>query len=696
LLKKTYRILAAASGLWLILSALGVHAYLIDTIVRVPPNYYTFQPPARGESYTDPVFGTTIKRISDARHTAHAEGAGYLTFITNEYSTMNPFNRDNSRLILQHHSYFALYDGAGTFLRDLPFEVHASSQPRWSRSDPSVLYYINGNSLKKMNVETRAITVIHTFSEYGEINGHGESDISMDGDHFVFSGDRREVFVYQISTDTKGPVLDTAGHAFDALYITPDNNVTVTYYETNTTRFSGVELYDRNMVFQRQLAHASGHQDFTRDTDGTEVLLWINSGDPWPLANCPNGIEKIRLRDGHKTCVVTFEWGQAVHVSGTDNTGWFILETYVPADPSPTSGWGRYANEILQIRIDGSEVRRLLHHRSRPFDSYWYTPRPAVSRDGSRMVFASNYGLQAQLGYPSEYIDTYLVTLGASPAPTPTPTPGPTPTPTPTPTPPPPGGTRIQESHPAVVYTGGAWSDNSLSVHSGGAARLTADAGARANLAFSGTSISWIGYRDRWSGIARVYLDGALVATVDTYAASDQAQAVLFSRSGLPAGAHMLVVEATGQHSAGSSAAWVWVDGFDIGNAAPSWSRFEQNRASVAWGGAWNPSTHSTHSGGTASLTATATSFATFTFHGQRARWIGRKNAASGIAMVLLDGTHVANVDSYSATVQPQALLYTTPNLGPGTHTLTIYATGTKRSAATGPWVWVDAFEVYR
>ena len=45
-----------------------------------------------------------------------------------------------TRLVLQHYSYFALYDGAGNYLRDFPFEVHASSQPRWSRTEPAVLY----------------------------------------------------------------------------------------------------------------------------------------------------------------------------------------------------------------------------------------------------------------------------------------------------------------------------------------------------------------------------------------------------------------------------------------------------------------------------------------------------------------------------------------------------------------------------
>src|SRR5262249_31446902 len=156
-------------------------------------------------------------RLSNAHATLDAAaGSGSLSFITAEYSTMSPFNMDNTRLILQHSSYFALYDGSGNYLRDLPFSVYASTEPRWSRSDPSTLYFVNGNAFKQLNVETGAITTVHVFSEYGAISGHGESDICFDGNHFVFAGDNRYVFVYEISTNTKGPVFDNGGHGFDS------------------------------------------------------------------------------------------------------------------------------------------------------------------------------------------------------------------------------------------------------------------------------------------------------------------------------------------------------------------------------------------------------------------------------------------------------------------------------------------------
>ena len=56
----------------------------------------------------------------------------------------------------------------------------------------------------------------------------------------------------------------------------------------------------------------------------------------------------------------------------------------------------------------------------------------------------------------------------------------------------------------APQAAGGAWYPNQTFFHSGGTAALATDAGARATFAFSGNGVRWIGYRDQWSGIARV------------------------------------------------------------------------------------------------------------------------------------------------------------------------------------------------
>ena len=75
---------------------------------------------------------------------------------------------------------------------------------------------------------------------------------------------------------------------------------------------------------------------------------------------------------------------------------------------------------------------------------------------------------------------------------------------------------------------------------------------ARAILTFTGTGISWIGYRDEWSGIARVFMDGVLVAEVDTYATPYESQAIIHTVSGLSDGTHTLVIEVTGNRNPAS------------------------------------------------------------------------------------------------------------------------------------------------
>jgi hypothetical protein len=58
-------------------------------------------------------------------------------------------------------------------------------------------------------------------------------------------------------------------------------------------------------------------------------------------------------------------------------------------------------------------------------------------------------------------------------------------------------------------------------------------------------------------GIANVYVDDVLRGSVDTYAASDVAQAKLYSVSGLPSGSHKLSIEVTGKKGASSHGLWV-------------------------------------------------------------------------------------------------------------------------------------------
>src|SRR4030095_9341832 len=107
-----------------------------------------------------------------------------------------------------------LYDGNGVLMKSL--NVCASCEPRWSRSNRNILYFISGNQLKQLDVATDTVSVVHTFLEYAAISRKGESGSSADGDHFFFAGDNQSIFVYEISTGVKGPAYDTGGRGFDS------------------------------------------------------------------------------------------------------------------------------------------------------------------------------------------------------------------------------------------------------------------------------------------------------------------------------------------------------------------------------------------------------------------------------------------------------------------------------------------------
>ena len=347
-------------------------------------------------------------------------------------------------------------------------------------------------------------------------------------------------------------------------------------------------------------------------------------------------------------------------------------------------------------------------------------------------------------------------TATGAPTATPTPTPmprvtsSPTVVPTATPTPRPTTAPLVRiENDDTRVQLQGRWFLKSSAGHSGGSASLSMDANNRASLSFEGTGIRWLGLRDAWSGIAQVYVDGYLRATVDTYSATDQRQAVLFSATDLTPGYHYLSVVVTATRNPASGGAWVWVDAFEVLNsgtpgptatptptptprpttaptatptsaptamptatptprpttaptAAPtptptpgsSLVVYQQTDPAVRLDGTWFTNTRTHHSGGSAALAMDNGHRATLSFSGTGVRWIGYRDEWSGIARVVLDGVLVATVDTYRTPSAARQVLYTVSGLSAGAHTLSIEVTGTRSSVSGGSWVWVDAFEV--
>jgi hypothetical protein len=103
------------------------------------------------------------------------------------------------------------------------------------------------------------------------------------------------------------------------------------------------------------------------------------------------------------------------------------------------------------------------------------------------------------------------------------------------------------------------------------------DPGSRATVQFNGVGITWIGFMDPWSGYARVYLDGVLKTTLDTWAmvygdgcGCETWQRPIWSVTDLPNGPHTLAIEVAGDKNPTSGGNWVWVDAFRVLGASAS------------------------------------------------------------------------------------------------------------------------------
>jgi hypothetical protein len=91
--------------------------------------------------------------------------------------------------------------------------------------------------------------------------------------------------------------------------------------------------------------------------------------------------------------------------------------------------------------------------------------------------------------------------------------------------------------------------------------------GDRATFTFTGTSVSWIGYRGPQAGIARVILDGTVVAdSLDMFIPfpSEGPQEAVFTLPGLTNQSHTLIIEVTGSKNPASLGAFIVVDAFDV------------------------------------------------------------------------------------------------------------------------------------
>lgn len=114
---------------------------------------------------------------------------------------------------------------------------------------------------------------------------------------------------------------------------------------------------------------------------------------------------------------------------------------------------------------------------------------------------------------------------------------------------------------------------------------------------------------------------------------------------------------------------------------------YQETSTAFRWSGTWTRPAVSGASGGYVRASTQAGATATFTASMRALGWVAVRGPNRGKATVYVDGTAVASVDLYAATVQPARVVFTRSWASTGTHTVVIRVAGT----AGRPLVEIDA-----
>lgn len=408
---------------------------LVSDAVILPPNLNSFNPPrGAGSSYIDPAFGTKITRLTD--------NLGFNQFVIGGYygnSEICYFNKDGSYLIALENILDGgkpklaafLYNGATGVRQKMIGAPGSGLDPYWIRwaladryklngkyvsIDPvNHFYYYAGNEIRLHNVGSMDnYQVIHKFTEYTKIgSAGGEGDISNDGRYWVLDGDDKELFVYDLVNDLKYPVstfdlgsLGSKGSSVGVDYaaISPLGNYVIVSWGTDAgagKRYAGIELYDKNWKFIRQLHPSIVHSGTGVDHFGDEVLYTVVTHDyPEVFASCgatAGDLVSVRLSDGHQRLLKDIpNWAHmTITTCNSTTNGDYIYVAYHNRSSDPNALWSPYWDEIFAVSTDGSQtVRRFVHHRSHYVEGQstkYYQPDAMVNRQGTRILYRSTY-----------------------------------------------------------------------------------------------------------------------------------------------------------------------------------------------------------------------------------------------------------------------------------------------------------------
>jgi len=419
-----------------------------DAKIHIPPDWATFNPPPVGQSYVDPVFACRIQRLTDSG-SEETLSDGTHPSLNHYYSTFSPMNSSDSMLLIgSNNGAWRIKSIEGrVVVPSGKMPTMNNGHPLWDAADGSAFYYTHGKTLytgivRRNSVQTAAV---HTFKEYRGIVSPDAADLSQDGDHIALVGQNADntmdVFVWSLNkhakTSTYTTVCTTKWEVTDVpqpgcvhkLQLSADNLLLMQFAENGSDSEQGLRLWNGSELVRLQ--DGTNHCDTGYDLDGKPVFIEVGRPSTLPGESnpCPSGWGlDVRRLDDMSSAVCLLDNQPAWHVSyrGDASQPWAAISFFDDRKSGPElfnsnrnfqgpsqSNWQLYEDEIILARVDGKAIYRLAHARSRSAESYWATPRAALSRDGRYVIFSSNMahpnGCPAKMHVPEECTDVFLI-----------------------------------------------------------------------------------------------------------------------------------------------------------------------------------------------------------------------------------------------------------------------------------------------
>jgi len=342
---------------------------------------------------------------------------------------------------LSNDSRFVVLEGYRTSDQRDTVQVSGISMTSGSRTITSAGRF--GEILVRMPVYGPGIpngTTVQTVSSSSSLILSQSCTLTSSNALLVFGAS--EVFVYDILNDRKGttrPGYSGLGlcSGIDDMLMSPSGKYALLHWGTGGVgQTCHLQAYDTSMVWVGQVSCGRGHFDLTVDKDGSEwaVTFTTNAGCGETGAylakyKIPDGYTRMAAGDSSGFARLAI-WSDLIgggHVSGRGFGSGFVVASADHFDQtSPVAFYKELVKVYLDSRPEAPHLERLANHRSDqgqvyndascPLSSYWAQAHATVSRDGTRVLWGSNWNMVG----PNCAAEAYIMDLApASPDNTP-------------------------------------------------------------------------------------------------------------------------------------------------------------------------------------------------------------------------------------------------------------------------------------